>query len=180
MRFIKLLVISIISFAGLIFLLSLLFPSKAVVERSGVIDAPVAVVYSQINELKTWQEWNPWTKLEAVNTLQFSDPSQGKNAWYSWTSATNDAASGKLTVLRSEPDKGVYYNMVFKDMRPVMGGLEIRPSKEGTGTVIHWYMETQLGWKPWWKLRGFMADRLMGPQVEQGLTELKARCERMK
>ncbi|HEU4551446.1 MAG TPA: SRPBCC family protein [Chitinophaga sp.] len=180
MRFLKLLIISIFSFAVLIFLLSLLFPSKAVVERSGVIDAPVAVVYSQVNELRTWPEWNPWTKLEAASPLQFSEPSHGKGAWYSWVSAANDGASGKLTILRSEPAKGVYYNMIYKDMQPVLGGLEIQPAKDGNGTVIHWYIETKLGWKPWWKFRGFMADRLMGPQVEQGLTELKARCEGMK
>jgi hypothetical protein len=178
MRFIKLLLISVLSFAALIFLLSLLFPSKAVVERSGVIEAPVATVYSQINDLKTWPEWNPWTKMQAAQSLQFATPSQGAGTWYSWTNAQDDRSSGKLVILRSDPTKGVYYQMLFKDMRPVLSGLEIKPTKDGKGTIIHWYLETRLGWMPWWKFRGFMADRLMGPQVEQGLTALKARCEK--
>ncbi len=178
MRFIKLFVISIVFFAILIFLISLLFPPKAVVDRSGVIEAPVAVVYSQISELKTWAEWNPWTKVQAANSLQFSDPSHGVGAWYSWDDARRPAASGKLTVLRSDPARGVYYNMLFKGMKPVVSGLEIKPAKDGKSTVVHWYIETKLGWLPWWKFRGFMADRLMGPQVEEGLTRLKERCEK--
>ena len=181
MRFIKLFVISIFSLALLVFLLSLLFPSKAVVERSGVIDAPMNVVYSQINDLRTWPQWNPWTKVEVNNALQFSDPAVGAGAFYSWTKTQpGEAASGKLTILRSEPSKGVYYELVYKDMRPVSSGLEIKPTQNGKGTVIHWYLETKLGWLPWWKFRGFLADRLMGPQIEQGLTELKERCERNK
>ncbi len=181
MRFIKLALISIIGFAVLISLLSLLFPSKAVVERSGVIDAPMAVVYSQINDLRTWSQWNPWTKLEAANPLQFSEPAAGAGAWYSWINPQHKGATGgKLTILRSEPAKGVYYEQLYNDMRPINSGLEIKPTQNGRGTVIHWYLETKLGWLPWWKFRGFMADRLMGSQVEQGLTELKERCERNK
>jgi hypothetical protein len=178
MRFIKLFVISIIFFAILIFLVSLLFPPDAVVDRSGVIEAPVAIVYGEISELKTWTAWNPWTKMQAGHSLRFSEPSHGAGAWYSWESSPQQEASGKLTILRSDPAKGVYYNMHFSNMKPVTSGLEIRPTKDGKGTVVHWYLKTRLGWLPWWKFRGFMADRLMGPQVEQGLTELKARCER--
>ncbi|HEY0610452.1 MAG TPA: SRPBCC family protein [Chitinophaga sp.] len=178
MRFIKLFVISISFFVVLIFLISLLFPPNAVVDRSGVIEAPVDVVYGQISELKTWTEWNPWTKIQAANSLQFSEPSHGAGAWYSWENPQQQAASGKLTILRSDPAKGVYYDMHFKDMKPVTSGLEIKPTKDGKGTAVHWYLKTRLGWLPWWKFRGFMADRLMGPQVEQGLTELKARCEK--
>lgn len=178
MRFIKLFVVSIIFFAILIFLISLLFPPDAVVDRSGVIEAPVEVVYSQISDLKTWTEWNPWTKVQAEHSLQFSAPSHGAGAWYSWEDPQKLAASGKLTILRSDPSKGVYYDMHFKGMKPVASGLEIKPTKDGKGTAVHWYLKTRLGWLPWWKFRGFMADRLMGPQVEQGLTDLKARCEK--
>ncbi|KAA2243408.1 SRPBCC family protein [Chitinophaga agrisoli] len=181
MRFIKLILISIVGFAILISLLSLLFPSQAVVERSGVIDAPMTVVYGQINDLRTWSQWNPWTKMEATNSLEFSEPAYGTGAWYSWANPKKQGVtSGKLTITRSEPAKGVYYELLYNDMRPVSSGLEIKPTKNGDGTVIHWYLVTKLGWLPWWKFRGFMADRLMGPQVEQGLTELKERCERNK
>jgi hypothetical protein len=177
MRFIKLFVISIVFFVILVFLISLLFPPDAVVDRSGVIEAPVATVYGQISDLRTWSEWNPWTKMQATHSLRFSEPSYGAGAWYSWENPQQQEASGKLTILRSDPGKGVYYDMHFKDMKPVSSGLEIKPTSDGKGTVVHWYLKTRLGWLPWWKFRGFMADRLMGPQVEQGLTELKKRCE---
>jgi hypothetical protein len=172
MRLVKLFLISVLAFAILIFLISLLLPSKAVIERAGVIEAPSAAVYAQINDLRNWQQWNPWTQTLGGN-LQFSEPSSGAGASYSWAGQQ----PGKVTVLDSDPSHGLHYNMIFRDMKPVNGGLEIKPTADGKGTAIRWYMQTDLGWLPWWKLRGFMADKLMGPQVEEGLTRLKARCE---
>lgn len=179
MRLVKLFLISVLAFGILIFLISLLLPSKAVIERSGVIEAPAGVVYAQINDLRNWQQWNPWT--QSVGTpLVFSDPSSGVGAWYSWVNDQQTLASGKVTILDSDPTVGVHYNMTYRNMTPVRGGLEIKPTADGKATAIRWYLQTDLGWLPWWKLRGFMADKLMGPQVERGLTNLKSRCEAAK
>lgn len=180
MRLVKLFLISVLAFVILIFLISLLLPSKAVIERSGVIEAPAAVVYAQINDLRNWQHWNPWTQSLGTQPLTFSEPASGAGAWYSWVNDRQTQASGKVTITDSDPSGGLHYDMIFRDMKPVRGGLEIKTTTDGKATAIRWYMQTDLGWLPWWKLRGFMADKLMGPEVERGLTNLRSRCEAAK
>src|SRR3954468_11584274 len=126
MRFIKLLLLSGFFFAILLFLLSLLLPSRAVVERSGVIDAPIATVYGQVNDLKTWQSWNPWMETQ---TITYSATTAGTGAYGNWTvSQSQKHISGKVSISNTEPDKGVYYNMDFEGLKPVKGTFNFKPS----------------------------------------------------
>lgn len=174
MRIIKFLLISAVCFGVLIFLLSLLFPSTAVIERSGVIDAPMTVVYKEISHLKGWERWNPWTKADSTASLEYSGPEAGAGASYSWKGSRN---SGRVVVIDSDPNKGVHYRMDVAGAKPVYGGFEIKPSADGSGTAIMWHLETKLGWTPWWKFRGFLADKIMGPTMDTSLTTLRTLCE---
>lgn len=178
MRLIKLALISAVFFGVLLFLISLLFPANAIVERSGVIDAPMSTVYAELNDLSKWPAWNPWAANETAQHKKFSVPSTGQGAFFTWTGIQHeDPISGKVTILESHPDKGLTYKMTFNAMRPVDAFFELKPAADGKATAIMWRLETHLGYWPWWKLRGFMADRLTGPQLEAGLTQLKSICE---
>ncbi|HVI47757.1 MAG TPA: SRPBCC family protein [Chitinophaga sp.] len=174
MRLFKLLVISIVIFGSLFFALSLIFPSTAVVERTGVINAPLDTVYAHIGDLKAWEQWNPWSRPDTTAKLIFSSPAQGTGAWYSWDGKLN---SGKVTIEDSDPAKGIHYLMDIQRMRPVNGGIELRRTPDGKGTAILWHMEIKLGLLPWWKLRGFVSDKIYGPSMDTGLTRLSKICE---
>lgn len=178
MRLIKLAVISAVIFGVLLFLISLLFPSKAIVERSGVIDAPMSTVYAQLNDLSKWPAWNPWAADETAQHKQFSNPATGQGAYFTFSGVQHeDRITGKVSIEDSHPGKGIRYKMTFNAMRPVEAFFEIKPAADGKATAIMWRLETHLGYWPWWKLRGFLADRLTGPQLEAGLTQLKTICE---
>lgn len=174
MRFFKLGLISVIVIGGLMFFLSLAMPSTAVVERTGVIQAPIDTVYAHISNLRAWAAWNPWTRPDTTAPLVFSEPPAGAGAWYSWNGQLN---SGKVTVLDSDPGKGLHYLLDIKNMRPVKAGIELKPTADGKATAIFWHMEIKLGLLPWWKLRGFVADRIYGPAMDHGLTTLSRICE---
>ncbi|QHS59804.1 SRPBCC family protein [Chitinophaga agri] len=179
MRFIKLLLLSGLVFGILIFLTSLLFPSKAIVERSGVIDAPLSVVYGQINDLKTWPSWNPWAAPDVAQKINYTGPATGKGAGYTWSGTQHDKpVTGTVMIRESNPAKGVYCDLTFSSMKPMTAAFELKPSADGKGTAIQWRLETELGLLPWWKLRGFLADKLTGPQLESGLTQLRTICEK--
>ncbi|CAL1519553.1 SRPBCC family protein [Chitinophaga sp. MM2321] len=175
MRFLKLFFLSIVMLGVFVFLLSLVFPSTAVVQRTGVIYAPMDTVYAQVSNLKAWENWNPWSRPDSTATLMYTDTVAGAGASYSWAGRIN---SGKVAILDSEPGKGVYYLMNIDNMRPVKGGFELKPTADGAGTVIFWHMEIKLGMLPWWKLRGFVSDRIYGPSMDAGLTKLSEICER--
>ncbi|MGX5816958.1 SRPBCC family protein [Chitinophaga lutea] len=180
MRFVKMFLIAVLVFGGLIFLLSLLFPSTAVLERSGSIDAPIGKVYAEIADLKTWSQWNPWDPAFAGQhrlAQQYSDPASGMGAWYTWSSADGSTATGRVEIATADSAKLIVYNMTHPAMKPVKGFFELKPTADGKGTAIQWRMETNVGLTPWWKLRGFMMDRMFGSSMENGLNKLRTRCE---
>jgi hypothetical protein len=39
-------------------------PAEFRVARSITIAAPAEVVFGQVNELKKWEAWNPWGKID--------------------------------------------------------------------------------------------------------------------
>ncbi len=126
MRFIKLLLLSVLCFGVLIFLISLLLPSKAIVERSGVIDAPLPIVYAEINDLNTWPEWNPWAAPGVAQQIDFSRPAAGQVASYTWSGVQQERpVSGKVFIRESAPEKGVFYNMEFNAMKPVSAAFDL-------------------------------------------------------
>jgi hypothetical protein len=178
MRLIKLAVISACFFGVLLFLISLLLPANAIVERSGVIDAPMATVYAEINDLSKWPAWNPWAADETAQEKQYSTPPSGQGAYFTFSGQQReDRITGKVTILKSTPTEGIHYIMEFNAMKPMNCDIVLKPATDGKGTAIMWRLQTHLGYLPWWKLRGFLADKLTGPQLEAGLTQLKTICE---
>lgn len=181
MRFIKMLVAAVVILGTLVFLLSLLFPSTARLERSGSINAPLEEVYAEISNLQTWPSWNPWDPAfgGGANILQqYSKDAKGKGAWYTWSSTIGNTASGRVEIYAADSLKGVEYKMTHPAMKPVIGLLELKPTTDGKGTAILWRMETKVGLTPWWKLRGFLMDRMYGSSMEDGLNKLKNICEK--
>lgn len=180
MRFLKMFLAAVAVLGLLVFLLSLAFPSTARMERSGSIDAPLDRVYAQIGDLQTWPEWNPWNPAYRGRDhllLQYSDPSAGTGAWYTWSKTAGAAASGRVEVVAADSTKGIEFNMTDPSMKPVKGYIELKPTTDGKGTAILWRLEAKVGMAPWWKLRGFLMDRVYGPSMEEGLNRLRDICE---
>lgn len=181
MRFIKMFLAAVVILGTLVFLLSLLFPSTARLERSGSINAPLAEVYAEVSNLETWPSWNPWHPAYTGrgNMLQqYSKPAAGLGAWYTWSNTVGNAASGRVEIVAADSLKGVTYNMTHPAMKPVTGYIELKPTTDGQGTAILWRLETNVGMTPWWKLRGFLMDRMFGASMEEGLNKLRDICEK--
>lgn len=50
------------------------------------IQAPVSLVFEQVNELKNWQLWGPWNERDPNMEVSYGSPSSGEGASYSWES----------------------------------------------------------------------------------------------
>lgn len=172
---------AVVILGTLVFLLSLLFPSTARLERSGAINAPLTEVYEEISNLQTWPTWNPWDPAYGGkgNILQqYSKITSGTGAWYTWSNTVGSTASGRVEIVAAESPKGITYKMTHPAMKPVTGYVELKSTADGQGTAILWRLEAKVGMTPWWKLRGFLMDRMYGGGMEEGLSKLKNICEK--
>jgi len=161
---------SILSILGGLILLALLIsfflPSKVHVERTAVVKGNPEVVFKLVNNLKDWEKWSPWHRLDAKMKIEYSEAVEGKGAHYSWKSDHSNVGNGKLTITESKPDEYVKTEMNFDEGNGT-GEFFLRPVDKGT--EVKWTMDTDMGMNPIGKFMGLLMDNIIGADYEKGL-----------
>lgn len=135
MKFLKILaiIIAVILIAMLVFL-----PSKLDIKKSVIIDAPVEVVFAQVEDLKNWTAWSPWEKLDPNMNKTYSDNTKGLNAKLEWTSEMQEVGNGSMVLSEVVDNKKIITTMTMEGEDGGSGGFDFE-EVEG-GTKITWYM----------------------------------------
>lgn len=165
----------LLGIVALLAVIGFFLPKKVHVERTAYINAPPSVVYGYINDLKTYDQWMPWNKLDPNWKVVFGNTTTGKDAWYSWDSENKNVGKGKLTITESVPNQKVVTLLEFTGFSSSLGGWTILPKDSGTN--ITWYMDSDMGLNPVNRWFGVFFDKMMGPDFEKGLADLKQLSE---
>jgi uncharacterized protein YndB with AHSA1/START domain len=150
-------------------------PSKFAVQRSTVINAPAKKVYDLVVEPKQWTKWSEWSRRDPNMTINYKGPPFGRGAKWEWVSKTEGSGSTEIT--RVEPDRVIEFSLYFPDfnMRSV-GSFTFQPS--GSATQVAWTLSGDVGGNPLKHYLTLMIDRMVGPDFEAGLANLKALAEK--
>ncbi len=162
--------------AGLLLVISLQ-PSSFTVQRSATMAAPPDVVFARVNDLKAWDDWSPWSKLDPNAKTTLSTPSAGKGATFAW--AGNDKiGEGNLAILASKPDELVEVEQVF--VRPYAGKcrMAFRLVPEAGGTKVTWKMDGTNDFFGKAFCLFMDMDAMLGQSFEQGLANMKEVVEK--
>ncbi len=155
-------------------------PGTTHIVRSTEINAPVAAVFNQVNELKNWYDWSPWAKLDPNTKWEYSQPSAGLGAYYNWKSEARNVGNGKLTVTDIKPNENIRCKMDFDGMGSSNSGFKFI-SKDSTHTQVDWSFDTDHGMNPFMRWLGFVVmDKAIAGDYERGLANLKTVVERIK
>jgi hypothetical protein len=163
---------------ALFFAAGFFMPGVTHVERSIDINAPSSTVFNQINEFKNWVNWSPWYKLDPKMALQYSEPSMGVGANYTWVSENKDLGAGKMTILDTKPNEKVQIKLLFDNHESLVDFKLV--AKDSTATKVTWNMNIDNGLNPLSRWGGLLMDKLMGPDFEKGLVDIKKVCETIK
>jgi uncharacterized protein YndB with AHSA1/START domain len=151
-------------------------PDEFRVSRSAMIAAPAAKVYAQVNELRKWEAWNPWGKLDPAAKMTYDGPPAGIGASYHWV-GNNEVGEGRLTIVESRANE--YLRLKLEFMKPFTatntGEFTFRP--EGDGTAVTWSMSGRKNFIAKAMHLFFDMDKMVGGQFAKGLTDLKAVSE---
>lgn len=147
-------------------------PDEIHVERSATIEATPAQVFPHVSDLREFVEWSPWSDLDPNQTSEFSDPSSGVGAWYSW-SGNKDVGVGTMTILEVVQDRKVVEELAFVEPWESKGTVALILEPAGEGTRVTWTFDENAGFMM--KLMGlFMSmDEMLGADYEKGLATLK-------
>jgi uncharacterized protein YndB with AHSA1/START domain len=145
------------------------------VERSAVIDAPPERIYPLVAAPRRWQEWAMWNRRDPAMATTFFGPAQGAGAGWQWDSKTE--GRGRMTLLSADPARGFTYSLYFPDYGTTSTG-DIRFEAQGGSTKVTWTNAGSIGRNPLLHYMAHFMDRMVGPDFEAGLANLKTLAER--
>ncbi len=151
-------------------------PSQFRVARTGLISAPPAVVFAQVNDLHMWEGWSPWAKLDPAAKTGYAGPAAGVGAVFRWA-GNSKVGEGSMTIIESRPAELIRFKLEF--VKPFKGTntAEFTFKPEGNQTTVTWSMSGKNSFTS--KAMGFIVncDKMVGGQFEKGLADLKSLVE---
>lgn len=175
MKILRWILIIVVAFVAIGFLL----PGTSHVERQIDINASAPVVYDQINELKNWENWSPWAKLDPNVKWTYSQPTTaGTGAYYMWV-GNDKVGEGKMTILDAKPNEMLHCKMEFKGQGDAFSDFKLT-AKDSTATKVVWSFDSEHGLNPIARWLGLAINSFIGPDYEKGLANLKAVSESKK
>lgn len=158
------------------FPVAFLLPQRVLVARTVTIDAPPEHVFAYLNNPQQFASYEPWNKAKDPSlTHEFSGEESGVGAERSWKSDKYGPGHQKITA--SEPGKRVAQDLWFgSDTKPSKAEFTLTP--KGDGTEVKWSLESDLGYNPIKRYFGLVMDSMLGPDLEEGLANLKTLAEK--
>ena len=151
-------------------------PSDFRVTRSAAVAAPPEQVFPHVNELRNWEAWNPWGKLDPNCRMIYTGPPAGVGASYAWA-GNNKVGQGRNTITESEPNQRVQLRLEFEKPMKATNTAEFTFQPDGNRTIVAWTMSGKNNFVG--KIFGLVVDcdKMCGGQFEKGLAQMKSLVE---
>jgi uncharacterized protein YndB with AHSA1/START domain len=152
-------------------------PDTFSVERRLRMAAPPERIFSQINDFHAWDAWSPWAKLDPAMKATYGGAPNGVGAVYDW-SGNSEVGSGRMTIKSSTPPSEVTIALDFLTPIESHNVTTFMLTPADGGTDVLWSMKGNADYVT--KLMTMFAsmDKMVGPDFERGLQQLKAVVER--
>ena len=177
MRFLKRLLIGLALLIAAFVVVVALQPADYRLTRSTVIAAPAADVFAQVNDLRRWEDWSPWAKLDPNAKVTFTGPQTGAGASFQWD-GNDKVGAGSMTITESRPNERVATRTDF--VRPFAGTShsDFVFSQMGDQTNVIWTMSGTHNFISKAICLVMSMEQMLGPDFEKGLAQLKQVAER--
>jgi len=163
MKFIKLILISIVVFFLLASTLGLLFPSTVVVSRVVDITAPKDSIYLLIKDINGWKKW-----MDGLNdtTVIMYNPLKAK-------------LGSTLVIIQAskQGDSVINAEWISSNNGTQKSLIEIFQQPNQNTAAVHWQFIQHIGWYPWERFASMMSDKIMGTMMEKNLNNMKILAE---
>lgn len=169
-------VASLALLVGAFVLVVALQPSDFRVARSATIEAPIAAVFAQVDDLHNWEGWSPWAKLDPAAKKSFEGPAAGRGAVFRWA-GNQEIGEGSMTIIESRPGDLIRIDLSFKKPFAASSLAEFTFKPEGGRTTVAWSMSGRNSFLAKAICLFMNMDKTLGGEFERGLAQLKAVVE---
>jgi uncharacterized protein YndB with AHSA1/START domain len=163
--------------AGFLLLYAATRPDTFRIARTTIIQASPEVLFLLINDLRRFNDWNPFADTDPTIKVTYGASSLGCGGSYDWDS-TGRGGKGRMEITEVTPSRRVAMNLRFdKPMKANNTVVFTLQPRGNTGTEVSWEMIGPSTFMQ--KLMGviFNIDKMVGREFARGLTALKAQAE---
>jgi len=176
MKVLKALLIAIVALLVLVCVGGMLLSSKFTVVRTTTINATPDKIYGYVADPRGWKQWSAWNQRDPAMAIEYSGPASGTGAVWAWKSKSQ--GDGKMTFTAADPGKRLAYDLFFPDFGTTStGDFKFEPAAGG-GTQVTWTMNGDMGGNPVYRWMGLFMNKMVGPDFDTGLANLKALAEK--
>lgn len=172
-KFIKILLIILGVLALGVVILYLTGPKTYEISRGVLIKADRETVWNQINFWENHKKWSPWVAREKNMEIKITGTDGAVGSTYSWVSKTQ--GTGHQTILESKPMDLRIAELSFDGWGSSKTAFKL--SDSGDGTYLVWNMYGENGFFSRVMQSLFNFEKMMAPDYESGLANIKKVCE---
>ncbi len=163
----------LLGFAILFVAVGFLLPADYAAQRSMSISAPIEKVFPLVANQKEWKRWSVWNQRDPAMQMTYAGPEGAAGSKWNWKSKSE--GNGGMEWSAVDANKRVGFILTMEDMTPATGELSF--ASEGKGTKVVWTMNGNAGMNPVFRWLGLFMDKMVGPDFEAGLKNLKTLAE---
>jgi hypothetical protein len=160
-----------------ILVLGLIEPTDVCVSRTVMIRAPRDTVFEQIVKFKNWPNWSPWQKLDPGMKTTYMGIDGQAGSGYHWAGDENKVGEGEMMSDDIGQTQMKYQFHVIKPWQlDATGVLTVKDTINNMEKVT-WTITKHTSY-PFNAMSMFLdMDKLMGPDFEKGLQNMKSYVE---
>lgn len=160
---------------AVVFVVGNLLPDRVHVERKIIITAPPERVFSLVNNLKEFNRWSPWAAKDPNTQYRFEGPESGVGAKVYWSSENKQVGSGSQEIIESRPNEFVRTALDFGAQGKASASFIVDSISEGSR--VTWGLDVDAEGSVIGRYFGILIDRMVGPDYETGLDNLRKIAE---
>ena len=141
MKALKSIGITLLVLIGLFFAIGLFLPSEVHVEREKKFSASAKVIFNEVNSLKNWADWDPWSTMSDDMATTYSGPPSGEGATSSWTSKS--MGDGTQTIVESRPYEFIKTDLDFQEQGTATSTWQFIAESDSTRVI--WTLDADMG-----------------------------------
>ncbi|MGV3710872.1 MAG: SRPBCC family protein [Gemmatimonas sp.] len=152
-------------------------PDTFLIEREITINAPPSKVFGLVNDFRAWRQWSAWETLDPGMQRTYTGAPAGVGSIYEW-SGNSKAGAGKMEVVNATAPSKVEVKLDFEKPMKATNMSEMKIDSTATGTHVVWNMHGPNNFLSKMMTVFVSVDKIVGPDFERGLTNLKTAAEK--
>ncbi|HLN52336.1 MAG TPA: SRPBCC family protein [Lentimicrobium sp.] len=179
MKVLKWILITIVGIIALVLIVALFVKKEYAVERGIVINKPQAVVFDYVKYLKNQDNYSVWAKMDPAMKREYRGTDGTVGFVAAWDSENKHVGKGEQEITGIVEGEKIDYQLRFFEPMESQDHTYFTLANEGeNSTKIIWGFDGKINYPMNLMLLFMDMEKMLAPDLEQGLTNLKEIVEK--